>query len=176
MPAQPAATSSTSAAPLPMQYPPNFPSSSARTGPTSSGFHQTPDITLNSGNRNTSQQTAQQQQPQNEPPPGGLPKRVSLPPDGDPPDDSSSSNSEVSRPNTRRTRKDRSRRSQTADTARTSASSMLGSSSLKLPKLATNDGKGKYKTAAVFDIVVGYMCVDSVYTNVNVNVSIGRIA
>jgi len=35
--------------------------------------------------------------------------------------------------------------------ARTSASSTLGSSSLKLPKLATNNGKGKYKTAAVFD-------------------------
>jgi len=28
---------------------------------------------------------------------------------------------------------------------------MLGSSSLKLPNLLTNDGKGNYKTAAVFD-------------------------
>jgi len=36
----------------------------------------------------------------------------------------------------------------------TSTSSTLGSSSLKLPKLATNDGKGKYKTAAVFDVWV----------------------
>jgi len=31
---------------------------------------------------------------------------------------------------------------------------MLGSSSLKLPKLATNDGRENYKTAAVFDVWV----------------------
>jgi len=57
----------------------------------------------------------------------------------------------VALPDNRRTPRGRSRRSQTADTTRTSTSSMLGSSSLKLPKLATNDGRGIYKTAAVFD-------------------------
>jgi len=59
-PAQPAPTSSTSAAPLPMQHPANFPSSSARSGPTPFVFQKTPDVTLNSGNQNTSQQTPQQ--------------------------------------------------------------------------------------------------------------------
>jgi len=57
----------------------------------------------------------------------------------------------VSLPDNRRTPRGRSRRFQTADTARISASSTIGSSSLKLPKLATNDGKGNYKTTAVFD-------------------------
>jgi len=150
-PAQPAPTSSTSAALLPMQHLANFPSSSARLGPTPFGFQKAPDVTLNSGNQNTSQQTPQQRKTQNEPPPGGPPRRVSLPPGGDPLDDSSSSDSGVSLPDNRRTLWGYSRRSQTADTARTSASSTLGSSSLKLPKLATNNGKGNYKTAAVFD-------------------------
>jgi len=150
-PAQPGPTSSTSAAPLPTQHSANFPSSSARSGPTPFGFQKTPDLSLNSGNQNTSQQLPQQQQTHDELLPGGPPRRVSLPPDGDPPDDSSSSDLGVSLPDTRRTPRGRSRRSQTADTARTSASSTLGSSSLKLPKLATNDGKGKYKTVAVFD-------------------------
>jgi len=149
--AQPAPTSSTSAAPLPMQHPANFPSGSARTGLTPFGFQKTPDVTLNSGNQNTSQQTPVPQQTHDEPPPGGPPRRVSLPPGSDPPDDSSSSDSGVSLPDNRRTPRGRSRRSQTADTTRTSASSTLGSSSLKLPKLATNDGRGIYKTAAVFD-------------------------
>jgi len=111
IPAQPASTPSTSAAPLPMQHPANFRSSSATSGPTSFGFHQMPDITLNFGNQNMSQQTPWQQQTQNKPPPGGLPRRVSLPPHGDPPDDSSSSDSEVSLPDTRRTPRGRSRRS-----------------------------------------------------------------
>jgi len=150
-PAQPAPTLSTSAAPLPTQHPANFPSISARLGPTPFGFQKTPDVTLNSGNQNRSQQTSQQQQTQNEPPPGGPPRRVSLPLDGDPPDNLFSSDSGVSLPDTRRTPRGRSRRSQTADTACTSASSTLGSSRLKLPKLATNDGKENYKTAAVFD-------------------------
>jgi len=150
-PAQPAPTSSTSAAPLPMQHPANFPSSSAKSGPTPFGFQKTPDITLNSGNQDTSQQAPQQQQTQNEPPPGGLPRRVSLLLNDDPPDDSSSSDSGVSLPDNRRTSRCRSRRSQTADTTRTSASSTLGTSSLKLPKLATNDSRDIYKTAAVFD-------------------------
>jgi len=110
-----------------------------------------PDVTVNSANQNTSQQTPQQQQTQNEPLPGAPPRRVSLPPDGDPPDDLSSSDLGVLLPDTRHTHRGQSRRSQTADTARTSASSMLGSSSLKLPKLATNDSKGNYKTATVFD-------------------------
>jgi len=57
----------------------------------------------------------------------------------------------VSLPDNRHTPRGRSRRSQTTDTTRTSTSSTLGSSSLKLPKLATNDGRGNYKTAAVFD-------------------------
>ena len=75
-------------------------------------------------------------------------------PDGDPPDDSSSSDSGVSLPDTRPTPKGGSRRSQTIDTARTSASPILGSSSLKLPKLVTNDSRGNYKTAVVFDACV----------------------
>jgi len=150
-PAQPAPMSSTSAAPLPTQHPANFPSSSARSGPTPFRFQKTPDITLNSGNQNTSQQTPLPQQTHKEPPLGGPPRRVSLSPGGDPPDDSVCSDSGVSLPDNRRTPKGRCRRSQTADTTRTSASSTLGSSSLKLPKLATNDGKGNYKTAAVFD-------------------------
>jgi len=150
-PAQPAPMSSTSAAPLPTQHPANFPSSSARSGPTPFGFQKMPDVTLNSANQNTSQNTPQQQQTHNEPPPGDPPRRVSLPPGGDPPDDSSSSDSGVSLPDNRQTSRDRSRRSQTADSTRTSTSSTLGSSSLKLPKLATNDGRGIYKTAAVFD-------------------------
>jgi len=57
MPAQPAPIASTSTAPLPMQYPTNFPSSSTRSGPTPFGFQKIPDVTLNSGNQNTSQQT-----------------------------------------------------------------------------------------------------------------------
>jgi len=150
-PAQPAPTSSTSAAPLPTQHPANFPSSSARSRPTPFGFQKMLDVTLNSGNQNTSQQTPLPQQTHNEPPPGGSPRRVSLLLGGDPPDDSSSSNSGVSLPDNRRTSRGRSRRSQTADTTCTSASSMLGSSSLKLPKLAPNDGRGIYKTTAVFD-------------------------
>jgi len=72
-PAQPAPTLSTSAALLPTQHPANFPSSSARSGPTPFGFQKTPDVTLNSGNQNTSQQTPQQQQTENEPLPGGPP-------------------------------------------------------------------------------------------------------
>jgi len=150
-PAQPAPTLSTSAAPLPTQHPANFPSSSARSGPILFGFQKTLDVTLSFRNQNTSQQIPQQQQTQNELPLGGPPRKVSLPPGGDPPDDSSSSDSGVLLPDKRRTPKGRSRRSQTADTTRTSASSTLGSSSLKLSKLATNDGKGNYKTAAVFD-------------------------
>jgi len=59
-PAQPAPTSSTFAPPLPTQYPANFPSSSARLGPTLFGFQKTPDITLNSRNQNISQQPPQQ--------------------------------------------------------------------------------------------------------------------
>jgi len=98
-PAQPAPASSISAAPLPMQHPANSPSSSAKSGPTPFGFQKTLDVTLNSGNQNTSQQTPQQQQTQNEPPLGGPPKRVSLPPGGDPQDDSSSSDLGVSLPN-----------------------------------------------------------------------------
>jgi len=150
-PAQLPPTSSTSAAPLPMQHPANFPSSSARSGPIPFGFQKTPDVILNSGNQNTSQQTPLSQQTHDEPPPRCPPRRVSLPPSGDPPDNSSSSDSSVSLPDNRRTPRDRSRRSQTADTTRISASSTLGSSSLKLPKLATNDGRGIYKTATVFD-------------------------
>jgi len=150
-PAQPAPTSPTSAASLLTQHPANFPSSSARSGPIPFGFHKTPDITLNSGNQNPSQQTPLPQQSQDEPPPEGPPRRVSLPPSGDPLDDSFSSDSGVSLPDNRCTPRGRSRRSQTPDTPRTSTSSMLGSSSLKLPKLATNDGRGNYKTAAVFD-------------------------
>jgi len=96
--AQPAPMSTTSAAPLPMQYPANFPSSSARSGPTSFGFQKTPDVTLNSGNQNSSQQTPLPQQTHDEPPLGGPPRRVSLPPSGDPPDDSSSSDSGMSLP------------------------------------------------------------------------------
>jgi len=117
MPAQATPMLSASAAPLPMQYPANFPSTLARSGPTPFGFQKTPDITLNSGNQNTLQQTPQQQQTQNELSPGGLPRRVSLPPGGNPPDDSSSSNSSVSLPDNRHTPSGRSRRSQTADTA-----------------------------------------------------------
>jgi len=101
-----------------------------------------------------SQQTPLPQQTHNEPPPGGPPRRVSLPPGGDPRDDSYSSDSGVSLPNNRRTPRGRCRRSQTADTTPTSASSTLGSSSLKRPKLATNDSKGNYITAAVFDASV----------------------
>jgi len=52
--AQPAPTPSTTATLLPTQHPANFPSSSARSGPTSFGFQKTPDITLNPGNQNTS--------------------------------------------------------------------------------------------------------------------------
>ena len=59
--AQPAPMPSTSAASLPMQHYANFPSSSARSGPTPFGFQKMPDITLNSGNQNTSQQPPQQQ-------------------------------------------------------------------------------------------------------------------
>jgi len=153
-PAQPASTSSTSAAPLPTQHPANVPSSSARSEPKPFGFQKMPHITLNSGNQNASQQPPQQQQTHDKPPPGGPPRRVSLPLYGDPPDDSSSCDSGVSLSDARCTPRGRSRRSQTADTARTSASSTLGSSSLKLPKLVTNDAKGKYKTAAVFDVWV----------------------
>jgi len=151
MPAQPAPKLSTSAAPLPMQHLANFPSSSARSGPTPFRFQKMPDVTLNSGNQNMSQQTPLPQQTHNEPPLGGPPRRVSLRRGDDPPDDSSSSASGVSLPDNRRTLRGRSRRSQTADTARTSASSTLGSRSLKLPKLATNDGRDIYKTTAVFD-------------------------
>jgi len=97
-PAQPAPTASTSAAPLPMQYPGNFPSSPVRLGPTPFGFQKTPDVTLNSGNQNTSQQTPQQQQTQNEPPPWCPPRRVFLPPGVDPPADLSSSDLGVSLP------------------------------------------------------------------------------
>jgi len=57
----------------------------------------------------------------------------------------------VSIPDNRHTSRGQSRRSQTAETARTSPSSTLGSSSLKLPKLAINDGRENYKTAALFD-------------------------
>jgi len=151
-PAQPAPMSSTFTAPLPTQHPANFPSSSARSGPTPFGFQKTPDVTLNSGNQNTSQQTPLPQQTHDEPPPGGPPpRRVSLPRSGDPPDDPSSSDSGVSLPDNRRTTKDSSRRSQTADTARTSASSALGCSKLKLPQLEVNDGKGKFKNATTFN-------------------------
>jgi len=150
-PAQPAPTTSTSAAPLPMQHYANFPSSSASSGPTPFGFQKTPDVTLNSGNQNTSQQTPLTQQTHDEPLPGGLPRRVSLPLGDNPPDDSSSSDLGMLLPDNRCTPRCRSRRSQTADTAQTSASSTLGSSSLKLLKLATNNGKGNYKTATVFD-------------------------
>jgi len=73
-----------------------------------------------------------------------------LPPGSNPPDDLSSSDSGVLLPDNRCTASGRSRRSQTADTTRTSPSSTLGSSGLKLPKLATNDGRGIYKTAAIF--------------------------
>jgi len=52
---QPTLTPSISAAPLPMQHPANFLSSSSTSGPTPFGFHQMPDITLNFGNQNTSQ-------------------------------------------------------------------------------------------------------------------------
>jgi len=150
--AQPAPTASTSAAPLPMQHPANFPSSSPKPGPTSFGSHQTPDVTLNAGNQNTSQRTPLPQQTHDELPPGGPPpRRVSLPPSGDPPDDSSSSDSGVSLPDNRRTPRGRSRRSQTADTTRTSASSTLGSSKLKLPQLEVNNGKGKFKNATTFN-------------------------
>jgi len=97
-PAQPAPTLTTSAAPLPMQHPANFPSSSARSGPTLFGFQKILDVTLNSGNQNMSQQTPLPQQTHDEPLPGGPPRRVSLPPSGDPPDDSSSSDSGVSLP------------------------------------------------------------------------------
>jgi len=153
-PAQPAPTWTTSAASLPTQHTVNFSSSSARSGPAAFGFQKTPDITLNSGNQNTSQQTPLPQQTHNEPLRGGPPRRVSLPPGSDPADDSSSSDSGVLLPDNRRTLRGRSRRSQTADTTRTSASSTRVSSSLKLPKLATNDGRGIYKTAAVFDVWV----------------------
>jgi len=98
-PAQPAPTLSTSAAPLPTQHPTNFPSSSARSGPTPFGFQKTPDVTLNSGNQNTLQQTPLPQQTHDEPPPEGPPRRVSLPPGGDPPNETSSSNLGVSLPN-----------------------------------------------------------------------------
>jgi len=108
-PAQAAPTSSTSATPLPTQHPANFPSSSARSGPTSFGFQRMPDITLNSRNQNTSQQTPLPQETHNEPMPGDPPRRVSLPPGGDPPDDSSSSDSGVSLPDNRRTPRGRSR-------------------------------------------------------------------
>jgi len=57
IPPQPTPTLSISAASLLMQHPANFLSSSATSGPTAFGFHQMPDITLNSGNQNTSQQT-----------------------------------------------------------------------------------------------------------------------
>jgi len=97
-PAQPALTSSTSAAPLPTQHPANFSSSSARSGPTLFRFQKTPDVTLNSGNQNASQQTPLPQQTHDETPPGGSPRRVSLPPGGHPPDDSSSSDLGVSLP------------------------------------------------------------------------------
>jgi len=150
-PAQSAPRTLTSAALLPMQYPANFPHSSARLGPTPFGFQKTPNVTLNSGNQNTSQYTPLPQQTHDEPLSGGLPTRVSLAPGGDPPDDSSSSDSGVSLPDNQRTPRGQSRRSQTADTTRTSASSTPGSRGLKLPKLATNDGTGIYKTAAVFD-------------------------
>ena len=83
-PAQPVPTSTTSAAPLPMQHPANFSSSSARSGPTPFGLQKTPDVTLNSGNLNTSQQTPLPQHTHDEPPQGGIPRRVSLPPTGDP--------------------------------------------------------------------------------------------
>jgi len=133
-PAQPAPAVSTSAAPLPTEHPANFPSSSARIGPSPFRLQKTPDITLNSGNQNTLQQTPLPQQTHDEPPLGGPPpRRVFLPPSGDPPDDSSSSDSGVSLPDNQRTPRGRCRRSQTADTTRTSASSMLGSSKLKLP-------------------------------------------
>jgi len=149
--AQPAPTTSTSAAPLPMQHPANFPSSSARSGPIPFGFQKMLDVNLNSGNQNTSHQIPLPPQTKDKPPPGGPPRRVSLPPGGDSLDDLSSSDLGVSLPYNQRTPRGRSRRSQTTDTARTSASSMLESRSLKLPKLATNDGRGNYKTAAVFD-------------------------
>jgi len=97
-PAQPAPTSTTPAASLPMQHPANFPSSSARSGPTLFGFQNTPDVTLNSRNQNTSQQAPLPQQTHDEPPPGGTPRRVFLPPSGDPPDDSSSFDSGMSLP------------------------------------------------------------------------------
>jgi len=150
-PPQPAPTSSTSAALLPTQHPVNFPRSSARSGHKPFGFQKMLDITLNSENQNTSQQPPQHQQTHDEPLPRGTPRTVFLLPDGDPLDDSSSSDSGVSLPDTRRTSSGRSRRFQTADITCTSARFMLGSRSLKLPKLATNEGKGKYKTAAVFD-------------------------
>ena len=150
-PAQPAPTISTSVAPLPMQYRANISSISAGTGPTPFGFRQMPDITLNSGNQNMSQPTPQQLQTQNEPLLGDPPRRVSLPPDGDLPHDSPSCDSGVLLSDTRCTPRGRSRRSQTTNTAYTSASSTLRSSSLKLPKLAINDDKGKYKTTTVFD-------------------------
>ena len=65
-PAQPAPTSSTSTAPLPRQHPANFPSTSARSGPTLFGFQKLPDVTLNSGSQNTSQPPPQQQQTHDE--------------------------------------------------------------------------------------------------------------
>jgi len=148
---QPAPTPSVLANPLPTQHPANFPSSSGTTGANPYKFHDWPDITLNSKNQNTSSQRPQQQQTQNEPPSGDLPKRVSLPPDGNPPSDSSSSDSGASLPDNPRHSRGQLRRSWTADTTHTSASSILGSSSLKLPKLPTNDGRGKYKTAVGFD-------------------------
>jgi len=148
---QPTSTPSTSAAPLPVQHPANYPGSSATSGPIPFGFRQILDITLNSGNQKASQQTPQQQQTQNEPLLENPPRSVSLPPDGDPPSDSLESYSGVLLPDNQCTPKGRSRRSQTADTIQTSASSTLGYSSLKLTKLVITDSKGKYKTAAVFD-------------------------
>jgi len=97
-PAQPAPTMSTFGASLPMQYPANFPSSSARSGPTLFGFQKMPNVALHSGNQNTSQQTPQQLQTRNKPLPGGPLRRLSLPPGGDPPDDLSSSDLGMSLP------------------------------------------------------------------------------
>jgi len=58
-PPQPAPTLSTSTATLHMQHPANFPSSLATSGPAPFRFRQTPYVTLNSRNQNTSQQTPQ---------------------------------------------------------------------------------------------------------------------
>ena len=138
---------------MPSNHPANFPPGNSRSAPPAPSSQQASGVTLNSGN--ASQQQSGNTRPPPEPPQQKTPKQVSIAPPDPPPSDSDQLDSDVSDKGPGRPREtmpsDRFQRSQSAETTGTSASSMLATSKLKIPRLEVNDGIGKWTTAAVFD-------------------------